>query len=170
MQAKLANKVSDSRVPGQGAAAILPAMHVGERIKYARTIHRLNQGLPIMTQEALSEAVGMTRGKLSLIELGDTKTVSEGDLRAIAGALEVSPCWLAVGVGQATEKEGSAGIDPALLEGIMEAVLEYISQHGLTTTPRRLARFVARRYTEEAQKSGPINREEIAKLLDYIQD
>lgn len=170
MQGFIAFTATDSRVSSQAPVCMLPRMRIGERIKYARTKHRLEKGLDIWTQDQLADAAGMERGKLSLIEIGKTKNVSEGDAKALATALRVSPCWLALEVGpvEANQSGESAVLDDALLQCIIEVVLEVVIRRRLSTSPERISRFITRMYKEKAGRGPDVDREEIEKILSYI--
>ncbi len=170
MQGFVAASARDSRVSNPGAVCMLAGMRIGERIRHARTGYRLAKGLEVMTQDQVADAAGMERGKLSLIELGTTKNVKEADIKVLAGALGVSPCWLALGVGEIeiTQLRGSRALDDALLQSILEVVLEVVVTKGLRTSPSRLSKFVVKRYKEEVEQGSAVDRREIEKILEYF--
>lgn len=72
--------------------------NIGERLKFVRK----NQG---MTQDELSEKIGVSRGVIQNIEYNRASSVQDIVINAICDALDISKEWLLYGTGEMKQSE-----------------------------------------------------------------
>lgn len=127
---------------------------MGERLEQARK----DAGL---SQEALGKAVGVTRQAISMMENGDTRDLAVGRVAALAGVLNVSPCWLAFGAAD------GPGVDVQTLQAVLSAVATTASQRNIRLDHPKLALLVTALYESELAAQGTLP-DQIKRMFSLI--
>ncbi len=103
---------------------------------------RESQGL---TQASLAARMGVTRSQVTLWETGG-RNPSPTSLKEIAQALGVAVEWLATGKGSPRPASSYDGLDPELLQMVLESAQSAFRKRGLDTNSRRFVQTVVTVY------------------------
>lgn len=85
-------------MPEQTLGMIKPKETIGDRIRFARTTYRTDQGQPVMRQRVIADALGISIPSVSEWERNMARPGRE-KMRSIADVLGVNVLWLEFGLG-----------------------------------------------------------------------
>jgi transcriptional regulator with XRE-family HTH domain len=100
-----------------------------------------------LTQASLAAQLGVTRSQVTLWETGG-RNPSPNSLKELAQALQVDLEWLVKGKGSSRPiRQLKEGLDPELLQLVVDAVLSAFQKRGLDIHSRRFTQVVVLVYT-----------------------